>query len=110
MVRWVPCTISGSVPQIATARIRHRTSPASARGTGTSRIAKALADVNKHARIVWGIILDPSRAPPNAAACGGRQGRPNSGFSDKTYLVEKIKGIEFTHTAVAFLVPQFATR
>ena len=38
------------------------------------------------------------------------KGEEKSGFPDEAYLVEKIKGMELTHTAVAFLVPQFANR
>jgi hypothetical protein len=53
--RCLPIMISGSVPQMATALILQRTSPAAGVGTGNSRIANVLIPVSMHAFIVLGI-------------------------------------------------------
>jgi hypothetical protein len=65
------------------------------------------AAVNKHAFIVFGIIEYPFMiCSPLLSGPQQKKGGARGIF----YLVEKINGMELTHTAVAFLVPQFASR
>jgi hypothetical protein len=71
--------ISGSVPQMATALILHKTSPGSGSGTGRSFISNVLTAVSMQAFIVFGIIS------------------PNPPLFD--HRVEKIMGVEFTQTS-----------
>jgi hypothetical protein len=58
--------------------MRHKTSPASALGTGTSRIAKVSAAVNKQAFMAFGIIEYPfmicSSLPPYPLEKKGTEG------------------------------------